>query len=133
MTNYTFSPDVLALNPQLMKPAKRSKYGNTPTTVDGIRFASKKEAQAYQRLKLMEQAGQIETLTLQPRFVLQDAYVTPNGEKLRVVVYVADFMWVDRRTGRTHVLDAKGMKTQVYRIKEKLFRAKYPQYIFEEK
>lgn len=130
VTRYTFSPDVLALNPGLpdlvrdKKPA--AKYRNVPTEADGHRFASKKEATDYTALKLLEQAGQITGLRLQPEFVLQDAQ---PGQ--RAIKYVADFMWVDRLTGRTHVKDSKGFRTKEFRIKEKLFKAKYPQYVYE--
>lgn len=126
--NYTFSPDVLALNPGLQGQAtgKPSKYRNVPTEVDGHRFASKKEATHYLQLRLLLDAGQICNLILQPRFTLQEA-----GDGMRAVTYVADFMWDDLYTKRTHVLDSKGVKTKEFRIKEKLFRAKYPQYAYE--
>ena len=39
--------------------SKRSKYGAVSTSVDGIWFASKLEAQRYSELKLMEKAGAI--------------------------------------------------------------------------
>ena len=122
---YSFSDDVLALNPELRaivgKPARRAaKYGNIPTVVDGIRFDSKKEAKDYCTLKLLEQAGQIVNLRLQPAFDL------PGG-----IRYIADFIWDDTHTKRTHVKDTKGFKTPAFKLKEKLFRATYPQYVFE--
>jgi hypothetical protein len=120
MDMYTFSPDVLELNPQLKGIAKGSKYGNIPTTIDGHRFASKKEARDYRMLKLWENAGQIANLKLQPKFKLAEG-----------ITYIADFMWDDLHTGKTHVLDSKGFKTKEFRIKEKLFRQLYPQYTFE--
>lgn len=129
------SSDVKILNPDivddLQSESRASKYGNVPTEVDGHRFASKKEARDYVALDIMRRAGQIIDLELQPRFVLQDAYTADDGTKVRSVVYVADFMWKDARTGRTHVLDSKGFKNAVYRVKEKLFRAKYPHIVFE--
>jgi hypothetical protein len=50
-----------------MKP---SKYRAIPTTVDGIRFDSKREAARYGELKLLEKAGHIRGLTLQVPLVL---------------------------------------------------------------
>ena len=44
-----------------------SKYRNVKTEVDGILFASKKEARRYSELKLLERAGEIAHLELQPR------------------------------------------------------------------
>lgn len=52
--------------------AKRpSKYKNQATTLDGIWFHSKREANRYAELKLLEQAGQIENLELQPKFSIE--------------------------------------------------------------
>lgn len=50
---------------------------------------------------------------------------------MRAIKYVADFLWTDLLTGKTHVKDSKGFKTKEFRIKEKLFKALYPQYVFE--
>jgi hypothetical protein len=47
------------------KPKKPSKYRNVPVTVDGIRFASKREAAYYCELKLREKAGEVSGLSLQ--------------------------------------------------------------------
>lgn len=95
---------------------KVSKYGNVKTVIDGITFASKREGARYQELKLMERAGEIDLLMLQPKFRLD-----VNGEK--ICTYVADFQYDDLRTDKTVVEDAKGMKTPVYQIKKKLVKA----------
>src|SRR5690606_369436 len=52
------------------KERKPSKYRNVRTTVDGITFDSKREAERYGELKTMEAAGVISDLELQPRFPL---------------------------------------------------------------
>jgi hypothetical protein len=122
--------DIQAIYPS-SKPKAAAKYRNIPTEVDGHRFDSKKEAQDYVTLKLLEQAGQIEHLTLQPRFVLQDAFMDANGVKHRKMEYVADFMWRDKYTGKIHVKDTKGFSTKEYRLKARLFRKLYPQYVYE--
>jgi hypothetical protein len=82
--------------------AKPSKYSNQKTTVDGIVFDSKKEAQRYHELKLMEKAGLITRLTLQPRFPL-----VVNGQLIGA--FVADFSYLEGETLR--VEDCKGMAT----------------------
>jgi hypothetical protein len=110
---------------------KRSKYGNVPTEADGHWFASKKEARDYGVLKILQDAGQITNLRLQPRFVLQEAYTDTDGAHHRMIEYVADFQWDDLHTGKTHVRDSKGARTPVFLLKAKLFRAKYSQYVFE--
>jgi hypothetical protein len=128
-----FSPDVIALNPGLQLSGKKTKakYGNVPTEADGHTFSSKKEAGDYLQLRILQEAGQIANLQLQPRFLLQEAYRDGAGQHHRKIEYVADFMWDDLHTGKTHVLDSKGVRTPLFRLKEKLFRRQYPQYIFE--
>ena len=48
----------------------RSKYHAKPTTVDGIRFASMKEAKRYLELKKLQGLGVIKKLKLQPKYEL---------------------------------------------------------------
>ena len=101
---------------------KRSKYNAKKTTIDGITFDSKKESERYAELKLLERAGEINNLRLQPRFVLQPAF-EKNGKRYRKIEYVADFAYEEG--GKTVVEDVKGMKTDVYKIKKKMFEYAY--------
>lgn len=94
------------------------KYRNVPTEVDGIRFASKREAFRYAELKLLQKANEICQLKLQPRYPL-----TVNG--LHICTYVADFEYREVRTGRFISEDAKGVKTREFVNKAKLFHAIY--------
>lgn len=115
---------------------KRRKYGNTPCTVNGVKFASTKEANRYMELCPLLWAGKIRDLKLQPQYTLQESYITPQGERIRAIRYVADFSY-DRptepdSTGRVYWLpvveDVKGgeaTKTEKYKIKRKLFAEKY--------
>ena len=108
---------------------KKSKYNAVKTEVDGIKFDSVKESKRYANLKLLERAGVIENLKLQPRFLLQEGF-TYNGHKERKIEYVADFQY--ERNGQTIVEDVKGMKTEVYKLKRKLFLYKYRDIVFRE-
>lgn len=94
---------------------RKSKYGNKKTVVDGITFHSAKEAQRYSTLKLLEKVGEIRGLKLQPRFKLE------VFGKL-ITTYVADFQYLER-DGGVVVEDVKGHRTDVYKIKAKLFEA----------
>lgn len=87
-------------------------------TADGVVFASKREMGEYLKLKALERGGIISGLRLQPRFP-----IIVNGVK--VCDYVADFACVDRE-GRPCIYDAKGMITEKYKLKSKLFHACYP-------
>lgn len=94
------------------------KFHNVPTEIDGIRFASKREAKRYCDLKLLERAGEIKALRLQPRYPL-----TVNS--IHVATYVGDFEYVESKSGRIVTEDAKGMKTRDFVNKAKLFHALY--------
>ena len=91
-----------------------SKYRNRKTEVDGFVFDSRREANRYLELKILERAGEIENLELQPKYDL-----SVNGK--HICSYIADFRY--QEGGRTIVEDAKGMRTDVYRIKRKLMKA----------
>lgn len=98
------------------------KYHAKKTTIDGITFDSRKEANRYAELKLLERAGEIKNLRLQVPFTLQESF-TLHGKKYRPITYIADFVY--EQDGRTIVEDTKGMRTQVYKLKKKLFLARY--------
>ena len=100
----------------------RSKYHAKRTSVDGIVFDSKREAYRYLVLKSMEEDGTIEDLRRQVRYELVPAFDV-DGKHYRSVYYVADFVY--REDGREVVEDVKGMRTDVYRLKSKLFARRY--------
>lgn len=89
-----------------------NKYHAKAVTVDGMRFASKKEAARYRELKLLESAGKISDLRLQVRYNL-----VPPKKPLRGVDYIADFVYRDS-DGQLVVEDVKGVKTRVYSLKK---------------
>ncbi|MBO7712375.1 MAG: DUF1064 domain-containing protein [Methanobrevibacter sp.] len=119
-------------------PFRQSKYHAQKTVVDGMTFDSKKEAERYAELKVLEKAGEIKSLVLQPSFILIPAqYETrerygKNGQRLkdekicveRQCIYRADFAYIDK-DGNKIVEDVKGVKTPEYKIKKKLMLYKY--------
>lgn len=107
-----------------------SKYHAKKTTVDGITFDSKREADRYLILKGMEEDGSIEDLRRQVRYELIPAFDV-DGVHYRPVFYVADFVYIDKETGEEVVEDVKGMRTDVYRLKSKLFARRYGKVIKE--
>ena len=102
-----------------------SKYHSRKTTVDGITFDSKAEAARYGELKLLQRAGLIRDLTLQPEFELIPQY-KKNGRTVRRTTYRADFSYYDAASGQFIVEDVKGVKTDLYRLKKKLLEFRYP-------
>lgn len=120
---------------KITKPKKKHKYGakacivtedltlftvedikDHKLNVTGTRFDSKAEAAYYLSLKDLQAQGQIKTIELQPVFVLQES---PK------IKYVADFRvtWAD---DRVEVLDVKGMENSLFKLKMRLFKAKFP-------
>jgi Protein of unknown function (DUF1064) len=99
---------------------KSSKYHNRKTLVDGIQFDSQKEANRYQQLLLLERAGLIRKIELQPRYDL-----IVNEQKIGF--YRADFRYEVVATSTMVVEDVKSSatKTAVYCLKKKLVKALY--------
>jgi hypothetical protein len=92
--------------------------------MEGIRFASRKEAKKYKELSLMVKAGMLVRVDRQVRYPL-----IVNGDK--ICVYIADFITYDFE-GNRKVIDIKGFLTPVYKIKKKLMKAIYGIDIIEE-
>lgn len=103
---------------------KYSKYRNKKVIIDGIKFDSIKESKRYLELKMLEKANEINNLKLQPKFILQESF-EKNGKKYREIIYIADFEYFDIKKGKWIIEDVKGMKTDVYKIKKKLFEYKF--------
>lgn len=113
---------------------KRHKYRAKKTTIGDIAFPSAKEAQYYVDLKLLQRAGEVVKIELQPEFVLQEAYRDKNGKHIRAIKYRADFR-VTYKDGRVVVIDVKPSKdfnTREYQLKKKMFLYRYPDIEFEE-
>lgn len=102
----------------------RSKYYSKKIVVDGIKFDSKKEAAYYQKLKILEKADKIKNLTLQKEFLLQEKFKL-NGKTRREINYRADFSYISTDDDKLHIVDVKGYRTDVYKLKKKLFEYKY--------
>lgn len=109
----------------------RSKYRNSKEERDGYLFDSKKEAAYYDYLKLRLRNHEIEEFRIQVPFVLQEGFKAINGVSIRPIVYVADFL-VRFPGGKEQVIDVKGFRTEVYKIKKKMFLKKYPNHYFLE-
>ncbi len=94
-----------------------NKYKNEKAEYEGIKFDSEMEKEFYMDLLKLHKKEEID---LQPEFVLQEKFRDSTGKAQREMKYVADF-----RVGNI-VYDIKGMITQVFKIKEKGFKLKYP-------
>lgn len=103
-----------------------NKYNARKTIVDGIKFDSRKEAKRYVELKEMERKGLIRDLNLQVPFELIPSFtifVDGKIRKRRNIRYIADFVYFEN--DKEVVEDVKGRKTDVYKLKKKLFEYVY--------
>lgn len=98
---------------------RRRKYGNHKAILDGIEFSSKREARRYAELVLMQKAGLISELALQPAFELIPKQRRADGKAERACTYVADFSYFGE-DGQFVVEDSKGVRTPDYVVKRKL-------------
>ena len=89
----------------------RHKFNAKPTELDGIKFASKKEAKYYQDLKLRQAAGEVLF------FLRQVPFHLPGN-----VRYVCDFQEF-LADGQVKFVDVKGYKTDMYKLKVKQVKA----------
>lgn len=105
----------------------RSKYNAKKVVIDNIKFDSKAEAAYYQQLKLLKMSGEVVSFDLQPEFILQDSFVK-NGKKYHAIKYRADFL-VRYKDGHEELIDVKGMLTNEFILKRKLFELRYMQSI----
>lgn len=128
--------------PDGMSAGNFEKVSNTRRKVlDGIEFRSTLEADVYKLLKAWESIGEIRALECQKVFVLQPK-MRRDGKALRAITYVSDFAFERLRSRQPKdnyprlwasvVIDAKGFRMPVYRIKAKIFKALYPEIVFEE-
>ena len=119
------------------------KYHSKKTVIDGITFDSRKEAERYSELKLLERCGAISNLELQKVYELIPAQYElyerygKNGNRLKdgkkciekSCVYKADFVYIDNETGQKVVEDVKGYKGgqaySLFSIKRKLMLERY--------
>lgn len=102
-----------------VKKEKTSKYRNKKTKVDGVYFDSVKESDYFKVLQIWLKFGEILGFARQPEFLLQ------NGtEDMKPIIYKPDFIVIYK--DHTEIIDVKGMLTDVYKIKKKMFMARYP-------
>lgn len=100
--------------------ARRSKFGNIKTSVDGLVFDSKREATFYSNLKLLERARLVRNIRRQVVYAL-------IVNEVHICNYRADFVGEEADGGvwEPAVWDVKGYRTREYLLKKKLMKAVY--------
>jgi hypothetical protein len=96
----------------------RPKFGNTKTIRNGQIFDSKREANRYEALKLLEANGEVRDIKRQVKYVM-----IVNG--VRIATWKADFVYEELRKGewKEVVEDSKGYPNDRWPMKKKLMRA----------
>lgn len=95
---------------------KQNKYNAVKTIVNGVSFHSKKEAMFYVSLLPMIRSGAISD------FMMQVPFRFKINEKL-MFTYKADFVYV--LNGEKLIVDVKGYKTPIYKLKKKIIESHY--------
>lgn len=88
-------------------------------------FDSIKETERYDHLLLTLRSGKIQDLRLQVQYTLQESYITAEGDRVRAIRYVADFVYKKKNAAgewETVIEDVKSRatKTPQYKLKRKL-------------
>lgn len=99
-----------------------NKYNAQRVTIDGVTYDSQAEARRGQELAMLEKSGAISALRVHPRYLIIDRFVH-SGHVVRPSFYEADFEY--REGGRLIVEDVKGVVTEVFSLKKKLFLLRY--------
>lgn len=107
-----------------------NKYHNKKVFYGDILFASKKECNYFYKLKLMENTGMIKNLKRQVPFELIPTHKI-NNRTVRKMQYIADFTYITTNDNKLHIVDTKGYRTEVYKLKKKIFEYKYKMEIEE--
>lgn len=99
---------------------KENKYHARKTTVYGITFDSKREAEWYMMLREKQRLGEIKSIDLQPTYTLLEGFRDNTGKAQKPITYTADFL-VEYDDGRREVIEVKGVRTRDYQLRKKLF------------
>lgn len=144
---------------RIKRKKSEGKIAHKKTTIDGTKFDSKMESEFYLYLKNEKKAKRIKSFKLQPEYILQPKYFIYKGKIIteenkdydkydkerkkhnkdnpdnkieinRAIKYIADF-YIEYADGSIKVIDVKGIKTADFKIKEKMFKYRYPELPFE--
>lgn len=102
-----------------------SKYNAKKVEIDGIKFDSKAEGEYYLHLKQQVAERKILGFERQKRMLLQEGFSVEGVQgKIRPIFYVVDFI-VTENDGTITYIDVKGVETDVFKLKKKLFMKRY--------
>lgn len=88
---------------------------------DGYKFDSEMEFEYYKLLKERLIKDEIKDLQVHPQFELQKDFYNCNGKYHKAIIYEPDFVFYDNTIDKTRYIDVKGMMTDDFILKWKLF------------
>lgn len=100
---------------------RRSKYGNIKTEYNGKVYHSKKEADFASHLEYLKHAKNLSERVVSVR---EQVPYNINIKSHHICTYFADFV-IQYGDKRTEVIDVKGVKTAIYRLKKRMVEASY--------
>jgi hypothetical protein len=104
---------------------RTSKYNAKKVEIDGIKFDSKAEGEFYLHLKQQVAEHKILGFERQKRMLLQEGFSVEGVKgEIRPIFYVVDFI-ITENDGTLTYVDVKGMETDVFKLKKKLFMKRY--------
>jgi hypothetical protein len=107
-----------------------SKKGKEKRTYKGITYASEMEMNFFKEwVEPRIESGVIIDVKKQVKYLLQPDFKY-QGKDLKAMHYISDFD-ITFSDGSFKVIDVKGMLKNEDKIKEKLFKYRYPDVIFE--
>lgn len=136
--DYYKKNEVIQLNINFLKKKKINKHRNKKIIINNITFDSKKEGSRYLELLFQKEQGIIKDFKIQPVYILQDKFKRFDKLKnkeitVRAIKYIADFEVIGNN-GEVWIEDVKAfdkkkgniIKTDVFKIKEKMFYKRFP-------
>lgn len=123
---FTQNPRVRSFHlPTIGDGQRRGKFGSFKCEINGITFDSVLEGRYYVYLLDEKAFGKIKDFEMQKTYELIPSLTDKAGKKHRATTYIADFVIHDR-DGNEIVVDIKGKKTEVFKLKEKMLLYFYP-------
>lgn len=113
------TPAQKMLKQKMAESRQRSKYNNVKVRWNDMWFDSIYEMNAAKNLESMRKAKNKRDRVVDVQYQVKFRIVV---NKAKICDYIADFV-VEFADGRVEVIDAKGMRTSVYRLKQKMMKA----------
>lgn len=99
--------------------------------IDNIKFDSEMESLYYLELKERLAKGEISDLEIHKGYILLEEFTNANGKVHKAITYEPDFIFYDKVEKRTRYIDIKGMLTDDFKLKWKMFDFYYLKHPFQ--